>query len=408
VLLREINSHSLWVNSAALAAAGVTSATPDPDPGYSMFVRDNQGESTGWVLEESAMEIVRSANAPPTPDSVRNALLAAQFGYAGCGLTGVFDAGVFVVDEWAAWKMLMDLDRRGEIGQRVVGAKAAIYGDDPVAILREANRTFRSTNVTIDTLKVFVDGVPEAHTSAYLEPYDDRPDSSGPLAAPEEDIRRWALEADAAGFACHFHAIGDRAVRVALDAVAAVRAAGDSGILHTICHGDLIDPADLPRFAQLGVVHNTSGQWIARTPVDGVMQRRLGERANRHYTLRSALDAGVTVTLGADYPASAYVSTYKPLVLIESAVTRRLAGVTDVEPLPPANEALSVEAAIRAMTIDAARQLRIDDVTGTLQTGKDADLVVLNQNLFQIPPHEIAATPITLTLRGGRVTHEAL
>ncbi|MDR9452174.1 MAG: amidohydrolase family protein, partial [Acidimicrobiia bacterium] len=89
-------------------------------------------------------------------------------------------------------------------------------------------------------------------------------------------------------------------------------------------------------------------------------------------------------------------------------VTRRLVGVTDVEPLPPAGEALPVEAAIRAMTIDAARQLRIDTVTGSLQTGKDADLVVLKRNLFQIPPHEIAATPIALTVRGGRITHEAL
>ena len=407
VLLREINSHSLWVNSAALAAAGVSGATPDPDPGYSMFVRDDHGELTGWVLEESAMEIVRSANAPPTTDSVETALLGAQPGYAGSGLTGVFDAGVFMVGEWAAWEMLVDLDRRGEIGQRVVGAKAAIFGDDPVGILREANRTFRSNNVTIDTLKVFVDGVPEAHTSAYLEPYEDRPDTSGPLAAPEEDIRRWAQAADEAGFAVHFHAIGDRAVRVALDAVEAVRDVRVSGILHTICHGDLIDPADLLRFAPLGVIHNTSGQWIARTPVDIVMQRRVGERANRQYTLRSALDAGVIVTLGSDYPASAYVSTYQPLVLIESAVTRRLAGMTSSDPLSPADEAISVEAAVRGMTIDAARQLRIDDITGSLRAGKDADLVVLARNLFEIPPHEIAATPVLLTMRAGRITHDA-
>jgi hypothetical protein len=408
VMLREISSHSLWVNSAALARAGITAATPDPDPGFSMFVRDEAGMPTGWVLEEGAMAMVRSAISPATPDQARRELRAAQPGYAAAGLTGAFDAGVFMVDEWAAWEMLVDLDHRGEIGQRVIGAKAAVFGADPVAMLREANQTFRSPNVTIDTLKIFVDGVPEAHTSAYLEPYDDRPDTSGPLAAPEEDIRRWALEADAAGFPCHFHAIGDRAVRVALDAVAGARSAGNSSLLHTICHGDLVDPADLPRFAELGVVHNTSGQWIASTPIDEVMTRRLGERALRHYTIRSAIEAGTVVTLGADYPASSYVSTYEPLVLIESAVTRRLAGVTSGELLPPAHEALPVEAAIRAMTIDAARQLRIDHVTGSLQVGKDADLVVLNQNLFEIPAHEIAATPIALTMRGGRITYENL
>ena len=407
VMLREISSHSLWVNSAALATAGITAATPDPDPGYSMFVRDAAGLPTGWVLEEGAMAMVRSAISPATPDQARRELQAAQPGYAASGLTGAFDAGVFLVDEWAAWEMLVDLDHRGEIGQRVVGAKVAIFGSDPVAQLRDANQTFRSQNVSIDTLKIFVDGVPEAHTSAYLEPYDDRPATTGPLAAPEEDIRRWALEADAAGFACHFHAIGDRAVRVALDAVASIRSVGNSGILHTICHGDLVDPADLPRFAALGVVHNTSGQWIASTPIDQVMTRRLGERAQRHYTIRSALEAGTIVTLGADYPASSYVSTYRPLLLIESAVTRRLAGVVSGDPLPPAHEALSVEAAIRAMTIDAARQLRIEDVTGSLRVGKEADLVVLGRNIFKIPPHEIAATPVSLTMRRGRITHDA-
>jgi predicted amidohydrolase YtcJ len=406
VVLREINSHSLWVNSAALARAGITAATPDPEPGFSVFVRDSDGEPTGWVLEEAAMRIIHEAVGPASPGDVRRELLAAQPGYAAAGLTGAFDAGIFVVDEWQAWEMLVALDRRGEIGQRVVAAKVAIFDDDPVAVLTAANQELRSSNVTIDTLKVFVDGVPEAHTSAYLEPYVDRPETSGPLAAPEEDIRRWAREADAAGFVCHFHAIGDRAVRVALDAIEAVRAERDSGIRHVICHGDLIDPADFPRFAELGVVWNTSGQWIAASPVDEVMQRRLGDRAARHYLTRSALAAGATLTLGADYPASAYVSTYQPLVLIESAVTRRLAGVTDGDPLPPADEAIPLEAALRAMTIDAARQLRVDNVTGSLQPGKDADLVVLERNLFEHPTHEIAATPVALTMRAGRITHD--
>ncbi len=408
VVLREINSHSLWVNSAALARAGITAATPDPEPGYSMFVRDERGEPTGWVLEAEAMEMIRSAVAPTTVESARSELLAAQSGYAAAGMTGVFDAGNFIIDEWQAWEMLLGLDRQGKIGQRIVAAKAALYGDDPVAMLAEANGEFRSPNLTIDTLKVFVDGVPEAHTSAYLEPYEDRPETSGPLAAPEEDIRRWALEADEAGFVCHLHAIGDRAVRVALDAIEAVRARGDSGIRHVICHGDLIDPADLPRFPELGVVWNTSGQWIASSPVDEVMKRRLGDRTQRHYSTRSALDLGTILTLGADYAASAYVSTYKPLVQIESAVTRRLAGVIDGDPLPPADEAISLEAALRAMTIDAARQLRIDDVAGSLQAGKDADLVVLERNLFEHPAYEIAATQVAMTMRAGRITHNEL
>lgn len=407
VLLREINSHSLWANSAALAAAGVTADTADPMPGYSGFARDDRGEPTGWVLEEAAMGMLHSALAPATPAEAERELIAAQAGYAAAGLTGAFDAGIFWIDETDGWRMLVDLDRRGELRQRVVCAKAANFDPDPVPLLDAAHRDFRSPGVRVDTLKVFVDGVPEGHTAAYLEPYADRPDTAGPLAAPEAEIKRWTAEADAAGFACHFHAIGDRAVRVALDAVESARASGDSGVLHTICHGDLIDPVDLPRFARLGVVWNTSGQWIASSPVDEVMRRRLGDRALRHYTLRSALDLGTTVTLGADFPASAYVSTYKPLVLIESAVTRRLAGDTESEPLPPPGEAISVVEAVRAMTRDAARQLAVDDRAGSVEVGKDADLVVLGRDIFDIPPHEIATVPVLLTMRAGRITHDA-
>lgn len=408
-VLREINLHSLWVNTAALNAAGITSDTPDPEPGFSMFVRDEAGEPTGWVLEATACDLVAGRVAPSGVEQERDALLAMQGRYAAAGLTGVFDAGIFTIDERDGWELLIDLDRRGLLGQRVVGSKIAAFDPpDAVSLLAAAREQFVSPGVRIDTLKIFVDGVPEAHTAAYLAPYDDRPETSGPLAAPEDQIQRWAVDADAAGLSCHFHAIGDRAVRVALDAVEVARSRRDSGVIHTICHGDLIDPTDLQRFVDLGVVWNTSGQWIAPTPVDRVMQRRLGERARRHYTLRSALDLGVVVTLGADFPASSYVSTFKPLMLIESAVTRRLAGDVESEPLPPAAEAISVREAVAAMTTSAAYQLGIDDHTGALVAGNDADLVVLKRNILEIPSHEIAATPVALTMRFGRITHQAM
>jgi predicted amidohydrolase YtcJ len=408
-MLREINSHSLWMNSAALAAAGITAATPDPEPGFSIVVRDAAGHPTGWLLEDSAMRLVREVLAPPSPERLRETLLGMQDGYAAAGLTAAFDAGIFMVAERDGWEVLADLDRRGSLGQIVIGSKVAAFDpEDAIPILAAARDRYDLPNVRIDTLKVFVDGVPEAHTSAYLEPYDDLPGSSGPLAATEDQIRRWVVDADAAGLSAHLHAIGDRAVRTALDAVEAARSRKDSGVIHTICHGDLIDPTDLPRFAELGVVWNTSGQWIASSPVDEVMRRRLGSRADRHYTVRSALEAGVVVTLGADFPASAYVSTYRPLVLIESAVTRRLAGVTEGDPLPPASEAIGVGEALRAMTASAAAQLGISGRTGSLTPGKDADFVVLGADLFRIPAHQIAATPVLVTARAGRITHEAL
>ena len=409
VVLREINSHSLWINGAALAAAGIDRDTPDPTPGYSTFARDGAGEPTGWVLEDEAMRIVRDALIPPRTERARSLLIKAQDGYAAAGLTGHFDPGVFVFDEAEAWPMLCELDRRGLLKLRVVASKAALLDpEEAVNILADAERRHRSTKVQVNTLKIFVDGVTEAHPSAYLAPYDDRPETEGPLASSEEDMRRWTEEADAAGLMCHFHALGDRAVRVALDAVEAARAKGDSGVVHAICHAHLVDPLDLPRFRELGVVYQTSGQWIAMDPFHEVMVSRLGGRALRQYPLRTAVDSGVTVTLGADYPASAYVSTYRPLVQIESAVTRRLAGVTDGDPLPPIEETLPLPEAIRAMTASAAFQIGLGDVTGALRPGMAADLVVLARNLFEIPAHEIAATPVVLTMCDGVVTHDTL
>ena len=409
VLLREINSHSLWVNSATLKRAAIDRATPDPVPGYSTFAREADGQPNGWVLEGPAMTLVREAVAPFSPESARQAFVEAQAGYAAAGLTGVYDAGIFVFDERIGWEMITDLDREGVLRIRIAASKVATLDpENAVELLKAAKDEFQSPKVRVTTLKIFVDGVTEAHTSAYLEPYSDRPETSGPLADDENLIRRWTAEADAAGLSCHFHALGDRAVRVALNAVEAARAAGDSGVVHAICHAHLIDPSDLLRFRDLGVVYQTSGQWIAMDPFHPVMLSRLGDRALRQYPLRTAVESGVTVTLGADYPASAYVSTYRPLTLIESAVTRRLAGVTDGDPLPPIEEALPLPDAIRAMTASAAFQIGLGDTTGTLRPGMTADLVVLGNNLFEMPSHQIASTPVVLTMCDGIVTYDAL
>jgi predicted amidohydrolase YtcJ len=408
VLLGDISCHALWVNSAALAAAGVDRDTPDPVPGYSTFVRDGNGDPAGLVLESRAIEMVRDALAPISPEWARRELIAAQERYAAAGLTGHYDPGVFVFGERDAWQMLCDLDREGLLRVRVTASKVATFDpDECVEMLAAARAEYRTPNLKVDTLKIFVDGVTEAHTSAYLEPYADRPDLTGPLADDEDLIRRWVLEADAAGLTCHFHALGDRAVRVALDAVEAARAERDSGVVHAICHAHLIHPSDLRRFRSLRVVYQTSGQWVAMDPFHEINVKRLGDRALRQYPLRSAVDTGVMVTLGTDYPASGYVSTYRPLVQIESVVTRRLAGVTEGEALPPASEALSVPEAIRALTASSAYQIGLGDRVGRLREGLEADLVVLGRNLFEIAPHEIASTPVVLTMLGGRITHEA-
>lgn len=408
VLLTEINAHSVWASTRALRDAGIDRDTPDPVPGYSYFARDESREPTGWVLEDAG-SLLQDRLVPADAAQAREDLLAMTPAFSAAGLTGVFDAGIVHIDEEAGWRLLTELDHAGDLPQRIVASHIA--NDDPdnaVAVLQEAARTHRSRNVRIATLKIFVDGVTEGHTSAYLHPYDDQPGDTGPLALPAEVVRDLVVATDAAGFQCHLHALGDRAVRVSLDAIEAARHAnGHSGIRHVVCHAHLVDPADLPRFQALDVVYQTSGQWIEMDPFHEVMEQRLGDRALRQFPLQSAIARGATVTLGADFPATAYVSTFQPLVQIETAVTRRPAGQPDAPPLPPVTEALTLPQALAAMTSRAAHQLHQENRTGSLTPGKDADLVVLGHDLFAMPSHEIAATPVLLTMRGGEITHAA-
>jgi predicted amidohydrolase YtcJ len=319
----------------------------------------------------------------------------------------VFDAGILGLDEKVGFELLADLDRSGELPQRIFGSHVANFNPgDPVATLRDLAANYASRHVSVGSMKIFVDGVPEAHTSAYLQPYADRPDTTGPLTLEPEHIRDLTVATDAAGFQCHFHALGDRAVRVALDAIEAARTRnGHTGIRHVVCHAHLVAPEDLPRFRQLDVIYQTSGQWIEVDPFHDVLTARLGERVNHQFPLRTASELGVAVTLGADFPASAYVSTFEPLVQIETAVTRRPVGTPDAVPLPPEAEALPLTTALHAMTITAAHQLGRESDLGSIRVGKQADLVVLEHDLFDIPAHRIHATKVLMTVRGGEMTH---
>jgi predicted amidohydrolase YtcJ len=162
----------------------------------------------------------------------------------------------------------------------------------------------------------------------------------------------------------------------------------------------------LPRFAELGVIAQSSGEWILRDAFHELMEERIGrERADHVFRLNTLVRSGATVTLGSDWPASCNISTYEPLVQIEMAHTRRAPGEPESPILAPADECLSLPDAIAAMTVNAARQIRMDRLVGSLEAGKRADLVVLEQNLFAVPPHEIHRIPVRLTLMDGRVTY---
>ena len=411
-LLFAIDAHSAWVNSATLRTAGITRDTPDPVPGFSYYARDADGEPTGFVLEAPALLALLGAIDPPTPD--RLAALFAEWSAkaAAAGITAVFDAGMPPLgeDPDGLADVYTEAETRGELPFRVVVAHLVKDPpiDDAVAATLRLRDRLGTELVGGGVLKIIGDGGLEGHTGYLFEPYADRPDTCGQTPFSEEQWHRLIAEADAAGLDLHIHSIGDRTTRIALDAIEAAIAANPArDRRHAIAHLELVDDADLPRFGELGVIGQFSANWMAADPSNtGTTLQRCGpERYATIYRPRALLDRGATIAFGSDWPASGWVSTYKPLDAIETAVTRQSVGESDMAVLEPADERLDLTQALHAATLGAARQLRLDHLVGSIELGKRADLVVLGDNLFDVEPHRIAATPVEMTMMNGRFTY---
>lgn len=407
-----IDMHSLWMNSKALEAAGITRDTPDPAPGFSYYVRDANGEPTGWALEAAASLGAVNAIQPITAEAVSGWLQAWLPKATAAGITTVFDALSLPIngDQAASIQVYRDLEDKGLLPFRVFACFAIDKPpiDHAVAGALDLRDRFASDLVRVQTLKIVSDGTPENYTALMLEPYADKPDSRGESPFTPADMASLIAAADAEQLDIHIHALGDGSVRVALDGIAAAIAANPSHERrHTIAHLMLVDDADTPRFAELGVVAQFSGNWLSADPdTEDILLTRFGpKRQQRLYRPRSVLDTGAVIAFGTDWPASGYVSTYKPLDSIQIAVTRQLMGKSDAPVLDPADERLDLAQAIRANTLGGAYQLRMEDRIGTIAPGKLADLIVLEQDLFNVDPHAIAATRIALTMMNGRFTY---
>jgi predicted amidohydrolase YtcJ len=252
-------------------------------------------------------------------------------------------------------------------------------------------------------VKIMQDGSVENYTALLLEPYQIPGDVRGtPLVEPRL-LKEAVTRLDAAGFQVHFHTIGDGAVRQALDAIAAARATnGALGHRHHLAHLELIDPADVPRFRELGAAANFQPLWAyADQYITELTIPFLGpERSARLYAIGSLYRSGALVVFGSDWS----VSSANPLEELQVAVTRMDPAGGSTEPFLP-QERIALPEALAAFTVNAAWVNRLEKETGTIEVGKHADLVVLDRNLFAIPVTEIAHTRALVTLFGGRVVH---
>jgi hypothetical protein len=399
--------HMSWSNSQALAKSGIAADTPDPPNGR--IERDAAGRPTG-VLQEAAMDLVQRVIPPLTTDELADGLAAALDEMKRNGITAFMDA----LSSPALVQAYLALAKSGRIDQRATLCQAfdpALDDERQVIDLTGRRKAFTGTSIDANCVKIILDGAYGSHTVALLQPYSDEPDKFGygKLFVEPERLARVVSRLDAEGFQVHVHALGDRAVRVALDAFATARRVNGAGDLrHTIAHLALVDDADLSRFKALGVVANMSPLWNRGDPWETVFAPRLfgPERSANLYRTRSLLDSGAVLVWGSDWP----VTGVEPLDGIETAVTRRYPGGRDPQgvadaPWIPAQRLTLVEA-VAAYTASGAYLLHDEAERGTIAVGKLADLVVLSRNLFTADPLTIHAIDVDMTLIGGRVVFE--
>jgi len=399
ILLSGADGHSSWANSAAFALAGIDATTPNPPLG--IIERDADGSPSG-TLRESAQELLWSLAPEPDTEALDAALRRAIALLNGVGVTSLIEANADARD----LDVYARLAESGELNARVV----ASIGNDTLDALPpstlERVAAIDPSRLRASAVKIFADGVLEGETAALLEPYANRSDGDrGRLTLSADELARRVTALDAAGLQVHVHAIGDWAVRAALDAFAAARHVnGPRDNRHHIAHLQLVDPGDYARFAALDVTANFQAVWAF--PDDYIVNINLPQlgpaRVERMYPIGSLGRAGARIVAGSDWN----VTTANPLVAIETALTRqdpsgRRAAVLNAE------EAVDLDAMLRAYTIDGAWLMHHATDTGALKPGLRADFVMLDKNLFEIAPSEIGETRVLATFVDGHTVFEA-
>jgi predicted amidohydrolase YtcJ len=398
-LLTAYDGHTGWCNSAALRAANLTRATPNPDGGE--IVRDADGELSG-VLKEAAQRLVRE-KLPPTSDEEKYRALKRGIALAASyGLTSAQNA-MFDLADLPVYERVL---REGGLKLRFYSALPLTKDTSPdeLAQYRALRDAQRSPYLRFGALKGFVDGVVESKTALMLEPY-----VGGGTGLPSwtpQELNRAVVLADREGFQVFLHAIGDRGIRMALDAyeLAAKQNGPSTRRRHRVEHIEVPDPADVPRFKALGVIASTQAYFASPDAnTVGVYAGNLGPvRAARAMPFKLLDDAGAVQAFGSDWP----VYSCEVLKGMYAAVARRTPEGTPAGGWYPEHR-ISVEAALRHFTRDAAYASFEESLKGTLTPGRAADFVVLSEDVLSGPPERLLTARVLLTVMAGDDTHRA-
>ena len=397
------DGHSAWVNSRALALAGITRDTPDPPDGR--IERDPRTGQPSGTLRESAIQLVSRLLPERTDAELAAGLERAQRLANEAGITSALEAGAAEshLRAYAAAHVAKTLTIRVIAAVDAEPDSAGI--DSLVRKLRDWRALYTSPRVRPIAAKLYQDGVIESGTAALLAPYLDRKGDAGKPIYAQPRLDSLAAALDREGWQIHVHAIGDRAIRMTLDAFEhAMAVNGPRDSRHTITHLQLIDPADIPRFRGLGVVANFEPFWANGDEyVTRLAEPALGRARSRWlYPIGSMVKAGAVVSGGSDWS----VSSLAPLDGMQVAITRRRpADRRAMTPWLP-EEVVDLSTAIAMYTINAAYENHQERESGSIEVGKLADLVVLEKNLFAVAPGDLHGVRVMRTILEGQTVFE--
>lgn len=404
VFLMDSTVHNGWVNSAALERLNIDQETVDPRGG--IIFRDSDGIPTGLLADDAAYNAMTIL-----PDYSQEQYEAAVIWTVDLlnsfGITGYKEA----LSEAGSLNAYSTLDRSGKLSMRVatslIWKRSWSQGDDQHQQNIEQRDSYRTARVNPDFIKIFLDGIPPTRTAYLLEPYVatagfDANFRGNPLqdsAALAKDVTAF----DAAGLTVKMHAAGDGASRQGLDAIeAARRTNGSSGLRHEISHAGMLHPDDIDRFAELDAIPEMAP--ILWHPIPGLAEAQISvigkDRAERTFPIRSLVEAGALPAYGSDWPA--VVPTPNPWPGIEAMVTRRNPYPGSPQDAKWEEQAVDLATAIKIFTLNGARALKLESITGSIEVGKSADLIVLDQNIFEIPASDIGSTRVMTTILEGR------
>ena len=403
VVLNAMDYHTIWVNSEAMKRSGVDTFTGELEIGT--IVRREDGSAMGTLREWDAVNLVMGKAPHPSKEREVRALEYSSKRYAADGVTWWLDA-------WVDRGMAEAYMAAEEAGVLLQGVNLAFRADprsweEDLPYFLEQRKIIETSpknkNLTAKTVKFFADGVIEGGTAALLEPYANDPCSYGMPVWLWPEMTRAVVAMDRAGFQVHIHAIGDAGIRAALDAIeTAIKTNPSWDRRPTIVHVQLLDPADLPRFTELGIIANFGPLWTRQDPMQAISSApRIGpERTDRQYQLRSLLDNGTRIAFGSDWPVTSEV----PLEGIAVPVHRQ---TPDRKPdggwMP--EQAITIQEAFQAYTHEVAYQAFQESSWGTLAPGFSADFIILDKNPFEIDPHDVTSMSVLVTYRNGEAIY---